>query len=80
MESLSLSCLFDHANTDAEITETLALFALQRVAFQQRLHDRQYLVLFDTAPVQLVKALAMIAASKIHIVRAIRFSYEGDFG
>jgi len=39
MESLALGCLFNHTNTNAEITKVLALRTFKRVSLQQRLHD-----------------------------------------
>ena len=76
MESLTLERRLDHSNSDAEVTEPLAVITLDGIALQERLHDLQNLVFLDGAAEQLIESLTVVAAAEVHVVRAVGLADE----
>ena len=58
----------NHADTNDKVAEPLTLIPLHRVPLEQWLHDLENLLLLDTAAVELVQPLAMVATAQVHVV------------
>jgi len=70
VESLSLGRGLDHADADAKVAEPLAVVALHGVPLEGGLEDRQNLLFVDGASVELVKAVAVVAASEVQLCKS----------
>lgn len=80
VEELALGRGLNHANANAEVSKSLALVSLTRVALEKRLHDAEDLLFLDGAAEELVKALSVVATTKVHVVGTVRLSDKGDLG
>ncbi|CAH0058598.1 unnamed protein product [Clonostachys solani] len=78
VEVLAIGRGLDYSAPDTEVAKALPLLSLKRVSLQEWLHDLQDLFFLDACSVELVQALAVIAATEVHVVRAVGLTDEGD--
>ncbi|VUC20140.1 unnamed protein product [Clonostachys rosea] len=78
VEVLAIGRGLDYSTPDAEVAKSLSFLSLERVSLQERLHDLQNLFLLDARSVELVQALAVVTTTKVHVVRAVGLTDEGN--